>query len=428
MLSYSQNVKKKLAPPAYTDEWEGWITKYGLDMDLWKGEEYVCEESRKVYSELQKITLTTIQPSLLPESQERSFLEVLNRCQTRNEAMVNRDVTMLLVPPIIYLYLHGANHLEHVIDEVNADWDERCVLAGPRPRPDLAIGLFSSAFTSEEIDKLDNYTTVDNWTRFTVEMYFPFLTFQVQCGNESLDIADRRNMHSCSTALKALLRIEQEADTYRPEKKLASLDGQILVFSVSHDQKDARLYGHYARVQGEKWTYHRLFINYYNLFPKRGGILALHNFIQNIFKDFLPIHVQRLKDALAAFPEPGVLSSAPTGVTDDSSQQTPQHRSADGFLIPGAPASASRSEEAVSNQQSDFLVQQQQIQFEQQMEESARRFEQQMKESARRFEQRMKESRERGERSSRESKERGEKMQKQLDDIKKFIISKITTM
>lgn len=384
-------------------------------MDVLKGEECVSKESKTLCISLRKKTLKTIKPSIFPEGTLR---KVLNKCQNRNEALVNRDVTPMLVPPIMALYFDGASHLEHVVDEVNTDWDERCVLAGPQLRPDLAIGLFSSAFTSEEIDKLNNYTASDNWTRFTGEMYFPFLMCEVKCGKESLDAADRQNMHSTSVAIRAIVRIEQEADKYRLEKKMASLNGQILVFSISHDQKDARLYGHYASIHGEKWTYHRYFIRSFNLFPERDDIFALHNFVQNLFKIHLPIHVRRLKDALAAFPEPGVLSSAASGMTstDENSQQNPENRDADGFVVPGAPASLNRSEEAATKQQMDILVQK--------MEKMKReQLEQQRQESKDREERIRQESKDREERMRQESKDREEKiqLQKQLDELRMFI-------
>lgn len=63
---------------------------------------------------------------------------------------MNRDITPMIVPPITSLCFDGNSNLEHVVDEVNADWYDQCVLEGPRLRPDLAIGLFSSAFTEEE--------------------------------------------------------------------------------------------------------------------------------------------------------------------------------------------------------------------------------------------------------------------------------------
>lgn len=352
-LTHTQRVRDRLVPKQYTPEYERWILPKGLDMSVIKGRMCVSEESKALCISLQKITLTAIKPSDL---RHKSPSEVLESAQNRNEAHVIRYVTLMLVPLGMCPDDNGAKHVEHVVDEWTTDWDNRYVLAGPRLRPDLAIGLFSSAFTGEEIDKLNNYTANDNWTRFTEEMYFPFLMCEVVCGEDVLDVADRQNMHSSSVALRALLRLEQEADKYRPKKKLASLNGQILVFSISHDQKDARLCGHYALLNEEKWIYHRYFITSVNLYD---GILTLHNFVQNLFRTYLPVHVQRLKDALAAFPEPGVLSSAPSEMTstDETSQQNPQNRDADGFVVPGPPASALRNEEAATKQQMDMLLQ-----------------------------------------------------------------------
>jgi hypothetical protein len=51
---------------------------------------------------------------------------------------------------------------------------------------------------------------------------------EVKRGGEGLDTADRQNMHSCSVAVRALLRIEQEADKYRPKKKMTALIGKSL--------------------------------------------------------------------------------------------------------------------------------------------------------------------------------------------------------
>lgn len=61
-------------------------------------------------------------------------------------------------------------------------------------------------------------------------------------------------------AVKEILKLEQKADQYREDKKFDSLLGKMLVYSISHDQKDARIYGHYALVEGENWTYYRHYI------------------------------------------------------------------------------------------------------------------------------------------------------------------------
>ncbi|KAI9781826.1 MAG: hypothetical protein M1816_002176 [Peltula sp. TS41687] len=355
--SYSQSRKDGEVPEQYTPAYETHIFSKGLNMDTLRGEELISEESKQTCVSLQEITHNSIKPTIYPAAAIR---KVINLCRNRNEAMVNRDVTPMIVPPLRSLYLSGDSHLEHVVDEVNADWYQQCVLEGPQLRPDLAVGLFSSAFTEGDIDKLKRYNSVDNWTQVTSHMYFPFLMCEVKCGNEGLDFADRQNMHSCSVAVRAILRFEREADKYRAEKKMDSLNGQVLVFSISHDQQDARLYGHYAVVQEEKWMYYRYRIRKFDL-TDNNGLLAIYNFVQNILKSYLPRHLQRLQDALAALPDGNKppessglpsssgLSFAASAISlngndnSNNSQQDSQSRDADGFVVPPRPAGSQDS-------------------------------------------------------------------------------------
>lgn len=327
-LSYSQSVKDGEVPEQYTPAYEKWIFLKGLDMNLLRGRERVSEESKKTCTDLSEITREAIQPTLFPRE---AIPKALNFCYSRNAAIVNRDVTPMIVPPVTSLYLGAGDnsHLEHVVDEVGTDWHKNCILEGPQPRPDLALGLFPSAFTSAEVDKLNSYTTVDNWTKFTEDMYFPFLMCEVKCSEEGLGGADCQNMHSCSVAVRALLRIEQEADRYRAEDKkgLSLLNGQIVAFSISHDQQDARLYGHYALIQ-EKWSYRRYLIRKYDLITEN-GLLALFNFVQNVLKLYVPKHLKRLKDALAALPDPTNLSFSTSEMAlQDSLHQSSQDQNA----------------------------------------------------------------------------------------------------
>ena len=69
-------------------------------------------------------------------------LEVIKLCQNRNEAMVQRDVTPLIVPPIKSFYLKdGGSQFENRTDEVKTQWHGSWVLAGPCPKPDLTVGF-----------------------------------------------------------------------------------------------------------------------------------------------------------------------------------------------------------------------------------------------------------------------------------------------
>lgn len=341
--SYTQSRKNGDVPEQYTKEYENWIFTQGLDMDDSKGEELVSSDSKVTCKDLQEITCMIISPTVYSNAET---LKVVRLCRNRNEAMVNRDVTTLIVPSIKSLYLkNGGNQFEHFTDEVSTQWHESWVLAGPRPKPDLTVGFFSSAFTIEENQKLTNYTSFENLTRPTDELCFPFLMCEVKCGNERLDYADRQNMHSCSVAVKALLKLEQKADQYREDKQFESLLGKILVYSISHDQKDARLYGHYALVEGEKWTYYRHCIEQFNIGRKERDLLALHNFACNVLTEYAPKLLKRLQKAIAALPVSSTLSysagSMSLGDSQQGSQQPSRVRDADGFRIPDLPISYS---------------------------------------------------------------------------------------
>jgi hypothetical protein len=159
-------------------------------------------------------------------------------------------------------------------------------------------------------------------------MYFPFLICEVICDQEVIDVADRQNMHSCSVAVRALLKIEQEADKYRQEPKTNSLSGKVLVFSISHNSGDARLYGHYATLRGEEWTYYHYLVQKFDLTQYK-SLLAIHNFFPNILKSFLPEHVKRLQGALSELPFPVPNAS--------------QHRDAEGCMVPPRPDSSHTS-------------------------------------------------------------------------------------
>lgn len=87
-------------------------------MNPLRGEEYVSDESKIYCIDLQEIARKTIKSIIFSE---RTIRKILNLHRNQNEAIVNRDVIPLLVPPITSPYFGGANHLERVIDEVNTN-------------------------------------------------------------------------------------------------------------------------------------------------------------------------------------------------------------------------------------------------------------------------------------------------------------------
>ena len=356
--SYSQCRKEGNVPEQYTKAYETYIFTLGLDMDEFKGEMLVSPDSKVTCKDLQKINKTIISPTVYSAAET---LKVVQLCRNRNEAMVNRDITPLIVPPIKSLYLKdGVDQFEHLTDEVNTQWHETWVLAGPRPKPDLTVGFLSSAFTTAENQKLTNYTSFENLTRPTENLCFPFFMCEVKCGNEALDYADRQNMHSCSVAVKALLKLEQTADQYREDKHFNDLLGKILIYSISHDQKDARLYGHYALLEGGRLTYYRHLIRKYDIAHDERDLLTLHNFSRNVLTNYAPKVLKRLQKTIAALPVSPVLAFSPPSMdlgndSQQGSQRLLQVRDADGFVIPVLPASAQKLLEEREREQKEQM-------------------------------------------------------------------------
>ena len=82
-------------------------------------------------------------------------------------------------------------------------------------------------------------------------MYFPFLTCEVKCGAAALDVADRQNAHSMTIAVRGIVEL------FRLVKREKELHREILAFSVSHDDRTVRIYGHYPIIDGKKTTFYR---------------------------------------------------------------------------------------------------------------------------------------------------------------------------
>lgn len=86
----------------------------------------------------------------------------------------------------------------------------------------------------------------------TYYMLFPFLTCEAKGdGSAGLGIADRKNLHSMTLALRGIM------EPFRLVGRAEELHRRVLTFSVSHEQEMVRIYGHYPVIEGDKTTYWR---------------------------------------------------------------------------------------------------------------------------------------------------------------------------
>ncbi len=145
---------------------------------------------------------------------------------------------------------------------------------------------------------------------------------EIKCDNEELDYANRQNMHSCNDAIKTLLKLEQKTNQYRKNKKFESLLDKILVYSISHDQKNARLYEHFALIEKEKWTYYRHHIANFDIVYKKIDLLIFHDFARNVLTIYASKLLKRFRKAIAILLISSTLSfSASTMNLKNDSQQ-----------------------------------------------------------------------------------------------------------
>ena len=160
----------------------------------------------------------------------------------------------MIAPSAETLATYGVVHLDNLIEGVNERWIGNIAVEGPRPQPDYSVGFRRSAFTDEQLKKLDPLIgSVFETSLFiiTYRIYFPFFTCEVKYGASALDITDRQNAYSITVAVRALIEL------FRLVKREKELDREILAFSISYDYRSVRIYGYYPVIEADKTTFYR---------------------------------------------------------------------------------------------------------------------------------------------------------------------------
>ena len=237
------------------------------------------------------------------------FKLTCQRIQNRNEAKVIQDIARLIVPSAEELADFGAEQLECLVESVNEGWNNSIPVTGTRPQPDYSVGFNRTAFTKDQLDKLQpfigDFLGGDlSFFMGTFYIYFPFLTCEVKCGAQALDIADRQNAHSMTLAVRAVVEI------FRRVKREKEIDREILAFSVCHDYSSVRIYGHYPVIKEKETKYYRYPIHKFDFTALEGKEKwTAYKFIKNLYDTWMPDHFKRLCsviDELQSEPDFGV--------------------------------------------------------------------------------------------------------------------------
>jgi hypothetical protein len=252
--------------------------------------------------------------------QDGSFTKLFNNIKGRNEARIVQDIARLIVPSAESLYILGAEDLVYLVESVNDGWNNAIPLIGPRPQPDYSVGFNRTAFSDRQNEKLAPYignypSTYQSHFMATWYMHFPFLASEVKCGSGGLEVADRQNAHSMTLAVRAVVEL------FREVKRGEEINKEILAFSVSHDSQNVRLYGHFPVIDGASVSYHRHMIDSFDLTVGEGEKRwTAYKFIANVYKRWVPKHLERLHSAIDALPHKTDCGSAEATQKTETSQ------------------------------------------------------------------------------------------------------------
>ncbi|KAL8410603.1 hypothetical protein RB596_000331 [Gaeumannomyces avenae] len=259
----------------------------------------ITEESKKTYVALLDSDLTIPNDTLF---RDKVFKQTCQKVEDRNETRIIRDVTPLIVPPAEILATNGATQLECLIESVNEGWNNSMPLTGTRPQPDYSVGFKRETFTDDQLAKLspfigDFISGDQSLFMATYYMYFPFLTCEVKCGAAALDVADRQNAHSMTLAVRAIVEL------FRAVGREGEVHRQILAFSVSHDHRSVRIYGHYPVIAGKDTKYYRHPIHEFSFTALDGkDKWTAYRFTKNVYDTWMPAHFKNICSAIDQLP------------------------------------------------------------------------------------------------------------------------------
>jgi hypothetical protein len=257
----------------------------------------ITDKSKEEYQNLLNSGQTVLKDSLFRDD---LFKSTCRKIQNKNEIRVIRDISLLIVPSAETLITYGAKHLEILIESTNEGWNNSIPVTKPRPQPDYSVGFRREAFTDDQLNKLQPFVGEFTDTSFfmaTYYMYFPFLTCEVKCGAAVLDVADRQNVYSMTIAVRGIVElfklVKREKEFYR----------EVLAFSISHDHRAVRIYGHYPVTDGDKTTFYRHPIREFSFTELEGKEKwSAYKFTKNVYDIWMPTHFKRICSVIDELP------------------------------------------------------------------------------------------------------------------------------
>lgn len=129
-------------------------------------------------------------------------------------------------------------------------------------------------------------------------MYFLFFTCEVKCDAAGLDVADRQNANNMTLAVRGVVEL------FRLVKCEGQLHQKTLAFSILHDNKVVRIFGHYPIIDRDKTTFYRHLIKKFDFTSEEGkDKWTAYRFTKNIYNIWMPDHHKLICSAIDKIPE-----------------------------------------------------------------------------------------------------------------------------
>lgn len=270
------------------------MAKAGFVRDLAQTQATVTSACQRLCDDLKKRDCS---PTRGPSFGRDRFMKIVSSVRFRNKARVVRDITPLVVPSPELLTIEGYHGMDQMREALGTEWIQYDAIYAPPPKPDLAIGISSTAFTEDEKEKLELSYESAYPNLFPENLYYPFLICQVMENSDmGIEEAERHSMYSASIAVQAVVRLYQNISAAN------EVDRKILAFSVVHNGYDVKIFGHFALVEEQKLTFfrHSLYATDLNTEERTKP----YSIVRAIYDVFFPQHLARIKGALNRLPGP----------------------------------------------------------------------------------------------------------------------------
>ncbi|GME37876.1 hypothetical protein BKCO1_4600077 [Neofusicoccum parvum] len=99
------------------------------------------------------------------------------------------------------------------------------------------------------------------------------------------------------------LVVRAVVELFREVNREKVLNRKILAFSVSHDHRAVRIYGHYSVINGKDTKYYRHLIHTFDFTAMDGKEKwTTYKFTKNVYYNWMPDHFKRICSAIDDIP------------------------------------------------------------------------------------------------------------------------------